>query len=59
MNGFVLGCLVLLAIILGPLVILWSLNVVFGVPAVYDLNHWFGVLVLGMAIRGGIKYRGE
>lgn len=57
MNGlFGLGMILLFlcAVIFMPLLVLWALHTVFGVAVVYDLAHWFAVLVLG-AFLGGLK----
>lgn len=42
----------LLFVIFMPLLVIWSLNTLFGFTIAYNLATWFAVLVLGMFIRG-------
>jgi inner membrane protein involved in colicin E2 resistance len=44
--------LVILAVIFMPLLVIWSLNTLFGFTIAYNLSTWFAVVVLGMFIRG-------
>jgi hypothetical protein len=41
----------ILVIIFMPLLVIWSLNTLFGFTIAYNLATWFAVVVLGMFIR--------
>lgn len=48
--------LIVAALIFGPFLTIWSLNVLF--PALnigYGLNEWAAVILLGMALRGNVS----
>lgn len=52
--------LVLLALVLigvGPLITIWSLNVVFNLQIAYGFTQWLGILILQVATFGGIQGR--
>lgn len=55
-DVFIFGIILLTCVIfaLGPLVLLWSVSVIFDVNVTYDLTHWFAALLFGIAI-GGIR----
>jgi hypothetical protein len=42
----------ILFIIFMPILVIWSLNTLFGFTIAYNLATWFAVVVLGMFIRG-------
>ena len=43
--------LVLAIIILGPLLIIWSLNTLFALHIEYNLATWFAALTLGVVVK--------
>lgn len=53
--GFVL--LLIVAVVLGPWIVIWAWNILFG--AVYAIPYtfwtWLAVLILGTFIRGNVK----
>ena len=40
-----------IALVVGPMLIIWALNVLFGLSIVLSFKTWFAVLVLVAAIR--------
>ncbi len=62
MNKFgVLIILLLLVVIFGPIVTIWSLNTLFPVLAIpYTLETWFATVIIGGIIRGdGLSFKGK
>lgn len=55
-----IASLLLLALVIigvGPLITIWSLNVVFNMQITYGFIQWLGVLILHVATFGGIQGR--
>lgn len=48
--------LIPLLIIAGPLVLIWCISLLWGIPPQYDLLHWFGGLVFEVFFLGGLRY---
>ena len=53
--------LLILLIILGPIVTIWSLNTLFPVLAIpYTIETWFAAVVIAGIIRGdGLSFKGK
>jgi hypothetical protein len=47
MENLLLILLIILVIVLGPLLLIWSLNTLFGLAIAYNLSTWFAAFVLG------------
>lgn len=47
MEDLLLILLIILVIVLGPLLIIWSLNTLFGLGIAYTLQTWVAALILG------------
>jgi hypothetical protein len=59
MRVILILILVAMLIILGPILVIWSLNTLFPVLAIaYGLAEWFAVLILG-SVLGGTKVKYE
>ena len=56
MAKLVLVLIVVLAIVLGPLLLVWSMNTLFPVLAIpYGIDTWFAALILGGAVKATVK----
>lgn len=56
-NGSLLGLLVVLLVLLvvfGPMIGIWSLNVLFGLAIPYTFKTWFAALWLGGLLGGKV-----
>lgn len=51
-GALLIVLLVLAAIIFWPLLVIWSLNLLFGLTIPFTLGTWFAVFVLIAAVRG-------
>lgn len=49
--------LLLVAVLLGPWVVIWAWNTLFGAvyPVAYTFWTWLAVLIIGVFIRGDVK----
>ena len=48
--------LIILLIIIGPFLTIWSMNTLFPALAIgYTLETWFAVIILGMFLRTNVK----
>ena len=48
--------LIVLAVIFGPLLTIWALNVLFPILAIeYTLSTWLAVILLGMFLRSNVS----
>lgn len=47
MGWFAIIVLVILFVVFGPLLTIWSLNTLFGFGIAYNITTWFAALVLG------------
>jgi len=56
MNWFIILILVVLAVLLGPFVTIWSLNTLFPVLDIpYSLDTWCAIILLGLFLRANVK----
>ena len=55
MKAMIIGAIIVLAVIWGPLLIIWSLNTLFGLGIAYSIKTWFAALALGGALAGGSR----
>lgn len=55
MPVFLIVVLAILAVVFGPILVIWSLNTLFPALAIgYGLAEWFAVAVLCATIRGSV-----
>lgn len=57
-DEFIIGFLILfvvLLIIVGPLLTIWSLNTLFGLGIAYNFFTWLAALLLGAVIKSSVK----
>ena len=52
---------IIFLVVIGPILVLWSLNTIFPVLAIpYTLETWFAAVIIGGIIRGdGISFKGK
>ena len=60
-KGSLLLILVVLLVVVGPLLTIWSLNTLFPVLAIpYSVETWFATVIIGGIIRGdGVSFKGK
>jgi hypothetical protein len=51
--GLSLVLLIIVLIIFGPFLLIWSLNTLFGLAIPFTFKTWFASLILGAAVKGG------
>jgi hypothetical protein len=58
MSKVFLWLIILIAVAaIGPLCVIWSLNILFGLSIPVSLETWSAVIILGMFIKGdGVKF---
>jgi hypothetical protein len=58
MSQLSIGAIIALCVLLvlfGPLLVIWSINVLFQTNTPYNLTTWFAAVVFISAIRAGIR----
>jgi hypothetical protein len=56
MQAFLLIALVIAIIVIGPLLLIWSLNTLFPVLAIpYAIETWIAVLILSGVFKSNVK----
>lgn len=53
MKGVIIASIVALALWLGPLALIWSLNTLFGLGIAYTFKTWGAALILGGMFNAG------
>ena len=55
--GYVIGMVVLciIALAAGPILLIWSVNVLFGVQTPFSLTTWFAALVFLSLMKGSVS----
>ena len=53
-KGLLFALLIVLAVTLGPLAVIWSLNTLFGLAIAYSFWTWLAVVVLGSYLNAKI-----
>jgi hypothetical protein len=52
MAGILILVLVVLAVVFGPLLLIWALNTLFGLGIAYTFLTWLAALILGATVGG-------
>ena len=47
--------LLIAIIVIGPLLVIWSMNTLFTLGITYDIYTWSAALILGIVVKGGIR----
>ena len=47
--------LLIAIIVIGPLLVIWSMNTLFTLGIPYDIYTWCAAVILGIAVNGGIR----
>jgi len=51
-KGILLILLIIAIVAIAPILLIWSLNTLFGLTIAYNFSTWFAALVIGGAVRG-------
>lgn len=46
--------LIVLIVVIGPLLTIWSLNALFGLGIAYSIKNWFATFILASIVSGGV-----
>jgi MFS-type transporter involved in bile tolerance (Atg22 family) len=44
--------IIIFALVFGPLLLIWSLNILFGLGIAYTFNTWLAALIIGATVGG-------
>lgn len=57
MMPILLIMFIIAIVVLGPIAVIWSLNLLFGLSIAYTFYTWLAVVVLGSFLRGNVTVK--